>query len=108
MTGKRIVLTAVSSKSEAANLAWALVERKLAACVNMVESVESVYRWKGDVQSSKEVLLIIKTTDELFEPVRDAIRELHPYELPECISFSIDQGSTAYLEWIGENVQKPQ
>src|SRR5438445_12549607 len=100
MTNKRVVLATVSSKSEAADLAWALVERKLAACVNMVESVESVYRWKGDVQSSKEVLLIIKTTDELFEHVREAIRALHPYELPECISMPIDQGSPAYLDWI--------
>ena len=108
MTGKRIVLTTAGSKGAAEDLAWALVERKLAACVNMVESIESVYRWKGEVQRSKEVLLIIKTTDELFDDVRNAIRELHGYELPECISFPIDQGSQAYLEWISENVRKPE
>src|SRR5262249_46222336 len=99
-------MTTIGSKSEAEVLARALVERRLAACVNMVESVGSVYRWKGEMESSKEVLLIIKTTDELFELVRNAIRELHPYELPECISFPIDKGSEAYLAWIEENVQE--
>src|SRR5262249_33219516 len=104
MTGTRIVLSTLGSKSEATDLARTLVERKLAACVNLVDPIESIYRWKGEVQSSQEVLLIIKTTDEGFAAVRDAIRELHPYELPECVSLPIDQGSPAYLAWIGENV----
>ncbi len=105
MTDKRIVLTTTGSGDEARKLAHALVERKLAACVNIVGPVDSVYRWKGAVESAQEWLLVIKTAAAQFEPLRDAIRELHSYELPECIAVDVEAGSAEYLAWIGENVR---
>ncbi len=104
MTDKRIVLTTTGSADEAKKIAHTLVERRLAACVNLVGPIDSVYRWKGAVESAPEWLLVIKTSVTQFERVRDAIRELHSYELPECIAVAIEAGSAEYLEWIGENV----
>jgi periplasmic divalent cation tolerance protein len=104
MTDKRIVLSTTGSEEEARKIARHLVENRLAACVNIVPRIESVYRWEGKVESNHEWLLVIKTTGERFPAVRDAIRELHAYELPECIALSIEDGSTDYLEWIGQAV----
>jgi periplasmic divalent cation tolerance protein len=104
MTDKKLVLTTASSSDEARKIARALVERRLAACVNIVPQIESVYRWKGKVEEAQEWLLIIKTTAAGFERVRDVIRELHSYELPECVCVSIEDGGPEYLEWIGESV----
>ncbi len=86
MTDKRIVLTTAGTKEEAHKIARALVERQLAACVNIVPQVESVYRWEGEVEEATEWLLLIKTTAAGFARVREAIRELHSYELPECVA----------------------
>jgi periplasmic divalent cation tolerance protein len=105
MTDKRLVLTTAGSQEEARKIAHALVERSLAACVNIVPRIESVYRWEEKVEEATEWLLVIKTTGAAFEQVRDTIRDLHSYELPECICISIEDGSEAYLEWIGESVQ---
>src|SRR5512146_1264076 len=99
MSDKRIVLTTAGSKEEAQKIAQALVERRLAACVNIIQPIESVYRWKGAVETAQELMLIIKTTAAMFEHVRDAIRELHSYELPECIMVSIESGTAEYLNW---------
>jgi periplasmic divalent cation tolerance protein len=104
MTDKRIVLCTAGSEDEARKIARHLVEQRLAACVNIVPHVESVYRWQDKVETASEWLLLIKTTAENFPGVRDAIRELHSYELPECIAINIDDGSAAYLEWIGHSV----
>jgi periplasmic divalent cation tolerance protein len=104
MDAKKIVLTTAGSREEAQKIAHALVDRRLAACVNIVGSIESVYRWKDAVESAQEWLLIIKTTSEAFERVRQAIRELHSYELPECVQIPIEAGSEEYLRWIAENV----
>ena len=104
MTDKRIVLSTAGSEEEARRIALHLVENQLAACVNIVPQIESVYRWQGNVESSREWLLLIKTTAEKFKIVRDAIRELHSYDLPECIAIAIEDGSAQYLEWIGESV----
>jgi periplasmic divalent cation tolerance protein len=104
MTDKRIVLTTAGSEEEARKIAQQLVERRLAACVNIVPQVESIYRWQAKAESSREWLLVIKTTAERFAEVRDAIRELHSYDLPECIMLSIEDGSPAYLQWLGESV----
>ena len=105
MTDKRIVLTTAGSQDEARKIASALVERRLAACVNIVALVESVYRWQGKVENAQEWLLIIKTTAQAFSKVREAICELHSYDLPECVLLSIEDGSKAYLEWIAESVE---
>jgi periplasmic divalent cation tolerance protein len=105
MTDKRIVLSTAGSEDEARKIAHHLVEHHLAACVNMVPGIESIYRWQGKTESSQEWLLLIKTTAEKFPGVRDAILELHSYELPECIAISVEDGSAEYLEWIAGSLQ---
>jgi periplasmic divalent cation tolerance protein len=107
MTDKRVVLTSIGSKSEAEDLAWELVERKLAACVNIIEMQASVYRWQGEIKSEKECLLLIKTTAALSEHLVAAIRELHPYDVPEYIELPIEAGSSKYLDWIAGSVEVP-
>ena len=104
MTNKRLVLTTAGSRDEARRIAEALVERKLAACVNIVPGVVSIYRWKGKTEESEEWQLWIKTTAQAFPHVRDAIKELHSYELPECICLTLEDGSAEYLNWIEDSV----
>lgn len=106
MTDKRLVLSNAGSQEEAQRIAHALVERQLAACVNIVPGVESVYRWKGNIESAPEWLLLIKTTAAAFPRLREALQELHSYEVPECVALAIEDGSPAYLEWLGESVEK--
>jgi periplasmic divalent cation tolerance protein len=106
MTDKRIVLTTAGSEEEAREIAEYLVEKRLAACVNIVPRVTSIYRWQGKVEEANEWLLIVKTTEKAFAGVREAINELHSYELPECVCVKIEGGSRAYLEWIGESVDR--
>jgi periplasmic divalent cation tolerance protein len=105
MTDKRIVLCSAGSQDEARKIARHLVEQRLAACVNIVPRMESIYGWQGKLESSGEWLLLIKTTVERFPAVRDAIRDLHSYELPECIAISVEDGSSGYLEWIAQSVK---
>lgn len=102
MTDKRVVLTTAGSRDEARRIAEALVDRKLAACVNIITKVVSIYRWKGKVEEAEEWILLIKTASP-FEPVRDAILEMHSYELPECMSIAIDDGSPEYLKWLEDS-----
>lgn len=106
MTDARIVLSTAGSAEEARKIAGQLVERRLAACVNIVPQIESLYRWQGKVESAQEWLLLIKTTAEKFPAVREAIRELHSYELPECILLSVEDGGAEYLRWISNSVTK--
>ena len=102
MTDKRIVMTTAGSVDEARRIAETLVDRKLAACVNIVPKVVSIYRWKGKVEEAEEWLLWVKTAAP-FERVRDAILEMHSYELPECLSISIEEGSEQYLQWLDDS-----
>ena len=104
MTDKLLVLTTTGSVAEAQKIAHALVERRLAACVNIVPRIQSIYRWEGKVETAEEFLLVIKTMRSHEQDVQSAIRELHSYELPECIAVSIDSGSEEYLNWIVESV----
>lgn len=104
MSDKKLVLSTAGSREEAEKIAQALVERRLAACVNLVGPIQSVYRWQGKVETATEHLLVIKTTAGLFDAVAKAIRELHSYELPECIQLPIEAGSAEYMKWIGESV----
>ena len=104
MTDKRIVLTTAASEEEARKIARQLVERRIAACVNLVPKITSIYRWQGNIDEAQEWLLIVKTTAAAFGQVREAIAELHSYELPECVSLAIEDGSPAYLQWIAESV----
>jgi periplasmic divalent cation tolerance protein len=105
MTDKRVVVTTCGSLEEARHIARAVIERRLAACVNIIPQVESIYRWKGEIETSNESLLMIKTTAGVFEKLRAALKELHSYEVPECIELTVTDGSEAYLDWIGESVR---
>ena len=105
MTDTRIVLTTTGSPQEAEKIARALVERRLAACVNVIPQIQSVYRWKEKIEQETEWLLIIKTRLNAFESICDAIKELHSYELPECIMLEVTHGIKPYLDWIEENTR---
>jgi periplasmic divalent cation tolerance protein len=103
MSDARIMLTTAGSQEEARKIAHALVERRLAACVNIVPQIESVYRWQGNVETATEWLLVIKTQADFFERVRDAVKQLHSYDVPECVMLEVTAGSNEYLNWIAEN-----
>jgi periplasmic divalent cation tolerance protein len=100
----RIVLTTASSREEAKRIAKALVEERLAACVNVVHGVESIYRWQGKVEEAAEVLLLIKTNVEKLEALETAVRRLHSYEVPEFLIFEVNGGSAAYLKWLDDSL----
>ena len=105
MTNQRIVLSTAGSEDEARKIAHHLVEQRLAACVNIIPRIESVYRWEGKVESNREYLLLIKTSSTMFPEVRDAILELHSYELPECVEIAVEDGSSEYLQWVEESLK---
>ncbi len=107
MTNARLVLTTIGSKDLAENLAQQLVERRLAACVNIVGPIRSVYRWKEKIEHEDEYLLLIKTTAAHAPRLQAAFQELHPYELPECVELAIEGGSQAYLAWLAGEVGEP-
>lgn len=95
-----LVLSTCPDAETAGRIAHALVEERLAACVNRVPGVASTYRWHGDILDDAEVLLLIKTTRERFEALRARLVELHPYDVPEVIALDIPGGHAAYLDWI--------
>ena len=104
MTGRIVVLCTVGSSEEAQRIASAVVERRLVACVNVVPGVVSIYRWKGEIHRDGEWLLLMKTTAARFEALREALVELHPYEVPEIIELPIERGHAPYLDWIDASV----
>ncbi len=108
MANARIVLTTVGVLEKAEQLAGALVERRLAACVNVVGPIRSIYRWKGAIEREQEYLLIIKTTAERAADLATAFAELHPYELPERVELAIEGGSDDYLQWLSAQVAGDQ
>ncbi len=104
MNGFIVVYVTVGSPDEGDKLAHALVEERLAACVNRVGHVRSTYRWQGKVEQGEEDLLIIKTKGELFDRLRKRVQELHSYSVPEIIALPILGGSEEYLQWLGEQL----
>ena len=104
MTDKIVVFSTCETPEEASRIARALVEAKLAACVNIVSGVESIYRWKGGIESSAEVMLVVKTRRHLFARVQALIESTHSYELPECIAVPVVEGSERYLRWLDEGL----
>lgn len=100
-----VTLCTVPDRESGEKIAAALVEERLAACVNIVTGVASVYRWKGKVEQAEECLLIIKTGVSRFDVLKRRIQELHPYELPEIIALPIIHGSAEYLKWITESTK---
>lgn len=97
-----IVLTNLPDKEAAMRLARELVTRRLAACVNVLAECTSVYRWKGTVEGAAEVPVLIKTRSGRYPEVEAAIRELHPYELPEIVAVPVRHGFDEYLQWVAE------
>ena len=100
MTEARVVLTTTGNRDEAEKIATALVEAELAACVNIVGPIRSIYRWEGKVENTEEFLLLVKTWGAAYEDVEAKIRELHSYDLPECIALRVEKGAEEYLEWV--------
>lgn len=97
-----VVLSTAPDEDTATRLAGVLVEERLAACVNIVPGIRSVFRWEGKVQNDPEVLLICKTDARLLTQLTDALQREHPYECPEVIALPIAGGARAYLDWIAE------
>jgi periplasmic divalent cation tolerance protein len=106
MTDKIIVLVTCGSRKEARRIAQSLVEAKLAACVNTLQTpVESIYRWEGKVETAREFLLVIKSSRKRFAALQAEVRRLHSYSVPEIIALPIAKGSRAYLTWIADSVK---
>jgi periplasmic divalent cation tolerance protein len=105
MSDKIVVLTTCASGEEAEKIARALVERRLAACVNVLPQARSFYRWKGALEDAAEWLLLIKSKRERFDQLRAALAALHSYEVPEIIALGVVDGSPAYLDWLEAEVE---
>ena len=104
MTDKIVVLSACASMEEARRLARALVEKRLAACVNVMPGIRSVYRWKDAIEEEEEVFLLMKSSRALLDDVRAEIERMHSYEVPEVIALPIVDGSERYLSWMNREL----
>lgn len=103
-----VVMTTVGSDEQAGRIAETLVQEGLAACVNIVRRVRSIYRWKGELWDDEEHLVLIKTREELFDQVREAIRRIHSYELPEVICVPVLHADEKVREWILDSTRPPE
>ena len=102
-----VVLVTVGSRDEGERIATALVDDQLAACVNIVGPIESIYRWENRVQRDQELLLVIKTRAALVDDLEARVKALHSYQTPEVIALPITAGSQAYLEWLRGSTRAP-
>jgi periplasmic divalent cation tolerance protein len=102
-----VVLMTAANAEEAERIAQALVERRLAACVQILPAIKSVYRWKGEIASESEVLLLAKTSGEKFVELERAVRAVHSYETPEIIALPVNLASEPYLKWLIDSVGSP-
>lgn len=105
MTDKVVILVTAASRRECRKIARRLVDAKLAACVNITQPIESIYRWEGKVADEKEFLMLIKSTRRLFPDIRREISKLHSYDTPEIICLPIIDGSRDYLQWVSDSVK---
>ena len=105
MTDKVVIMVTAGSRRECRKIARHLVEVRLAACVNITQPIESIYRWEGKVANEKEFLMLIKSTRELFPEIKLEISKLHSYHTPEIICLPVIDGSRNYLQWIGDSVK---
>ena len=99
-----IALTTLATRDEGERLAAILVEERLAACVNVIGPMISIYQWEGKVERDTEVLLLIKTTAAGVEPLKERVLDLHPYDTPEFLAFEVGAGSPGYLDWVVDSV----
>jgi len=104
MTEAKIILTTVALHEMAISIARTLVSERLAACVNITGAVESIYHWEGKLEQALEYVLIMKTTADKVEALRERLMQLHRYEIPEFLVLPVETGSEAYLKWIRESV----
>lgn len=100
-----VVLVTVPNDEEGIRIARALVQERLAACVNMIDGIRSVYRWEEEICDEGEALLYIKTRSDLFPKLQERIRALHPYDVPEIIALPIVRGSSEYLSWVFQETE---
>ena len=103
-----LVITNLPDRAAAEKLAEALIHKRVAACVNILAPCRSVYRWNGAVQHDEEHPVLIKTTGERYAALEAAIREMHPYELPEIVAVPIERGLPAYLDWVATETTLPR
>ena len=103
MSDELIVFVTTPNSDEASRIAEALVSERLAACVNLVAAIESVYRWEGKVTRDREALMIIKTTRDRYAELERRVKELHSYSTPEVVALRIDRGSEQYLNWLRDS-----
>ena len=108
MTNKIVVLSACASPEEADRLGRLLVERRLAACVNVIPGINSHYWWQGRLETAEECLLLIKSSRERFDQLRSALEQGHSYEIPEVIALPVVDGALNYLNWIDLNLAAGQ
>ncbi len=106
MTDKTVILCTCATEEEAHKLARVLVEERLAACVNVIPHVRSFYRWKGEVQSDSEWLLLIKSSRGLFAALAARLESVHSYEVPEAIALAVLEGSANYMDWFQANLRE--
>lgn len=106
MTDKIVVLTSCASAEEARRIGGELIAQRLAACVNLLPPVRSVYHWKGAIEEEEEILMIIKSSRPLFEQLKAAIARLHSYEVPEIIALPIVDGAAPYLSWMDKELAR--
>lgn len=104
MTDALLVVSTFANRQDALRIGSAVVEERLAACVNILPGVQSIYRWKCEIENAEETLTLMKITQQSFSALRDRIRQLHPYETPEIIAVPILDGLAEYLAWIGAQV----
>ena len=100
------VVTAVDTEEKAQEIARALVERRLAACAQVLGPITSTYRWQGQVETAQEWLCILKTREELYEELEQTLRSIHPYEVPEILATPVAAGNPAYLAWLDETLKR--
>jgi len=96
------VFITAPNEEEASKISRTIVEERLAACVNIIRSVRSIYRWQGSVEDESEVLMVVKTKRTLFDRLQKRVKELHSYEVPEIIGLPVVEGSKDYLDWLGQ------
>lgn len=98
-----LVLSTFGTADEARRIARTLVEERLVACANLLPPIESIYRWKGEIEVSAETLVLFKTVTDNYPQLETRLRELHPYEVPEIVAFRVDTGLPSYLRWVDES-----
>jgi periplasmic divalent cation tolerance protein len=105
MTNYIVVLITAPKEEDAEKIAKELVESRLAACVNIIRDIRSIYRWQGKTEDESEVLMVVKTRKSLFDKLMKRVKELHGYSVPEIIALPVIEGSQDYLKWLGEETE---